>query len=345
MNVPENLKNMFSESLRKKKNRKYNSELRKFAVTLQFYSTRAYNYVGKVWNNLLPHTSTIRKWYSNVDGKPGFSKEAITAIKMKNSDKQLFLNIVLDEMSIRSQIMYKNNEFFGVVDLGTNLPKTDTTEKATSAFVLMAVAINSSWKIPLGYFLIKSLSGSERANILLKALELLHETNAKVTSVTFDGAPSNMRMCSVLGASFDVYGRFKPSFNNPYTNEKILVFLDPCHLIKLVRNSLGDKKVLRYKNKIIKWEYIEKIYNFQIKEGLHSANKLTKKHIIYSNNRMNVKLAAQTLSESVYSSFQHFTIRKIEEFEGCEATAEFCLIFNNIFDIMNCRNKLSKKNK
>jgi hypothetical protein len=32
----------------------------------------------------------------------------------------------------------------------------------------------------------------------------------------------------------------------------------------------------------------------------------------------------------------------LEGLEGCEATAEFCLNFNNAFDISNCKNKFSR---
>lgn len=60
----------------------------------------------------------------------------------------------------------------------------------------MAVVQNRNWKVPLGYFVIKSLTGEERANLLVKYLELPHETGAKVHSVTFDGGPCNIKMCT-----------------------------------------------------------------------------------------------------------------------------------------------------
>lgn len=56
---------------------------------------------------------------------------------------------------------------------------------------------------------------------------------------------------------------------------------------------------------------------------------------------MNVKLAFQTLSLSVYNSLmflKDLPTKKIH-FEGCEATANFCLQFNNIADLLNCKNR------
>lgn len=41
-------------------------ELKKFALTLNFYSSKAYDYVRKSFNFSLPHPSTLRKWTSGM---------------------------------------------------------------------------------------------------------------------------------------------------------------------------------------------------------------------------------------------------------------------------------------
>ena len=58
-------------------------ELISFALTLKFYSTKAYDYVRKSFDLGLPHVSVIRSWYSSIDGEPGFTKDALTALKAK----------------------------------------------------------------------------------------------------------------------------------------------------------------------------------------------------------------------------------------------------------------------
>jgi len=93
----------------------------------------------------------------------------------------------------------------GFVDMGTNIEsEDDNAVHAKNAFVFMAVGINGHWKIPIGYFLVAGLNGSERSNLLEQCLNLMSETGAKVHSVTFDGAYTNATMCSKLGASFDI---------------------------------------------------------------------------------------------------------------------------------------------
>ena len=52
---------------------KYSPDLKSFALTLQFYSAKAYDFVRKTFNLALPHRVQIRKWYTKVLAKPGFT--------------------------------------------------------------------------------------------------------------------------------------------------------------------------------------------------------------------------------------------------------------------------------
>jgi hypothetical protein len=81
---------------------------------------------------------------------------------------------------------------------------------------------------------------------------------------------------------------------------KIVVFLDFCHMIKLVRNTLGNRKHLKTDDVDISWECIVQLHDLQKNEGLRLANKLTSKHTNFVNNRTNVRLAMQVLSESLF---------------------------------------------
>lgn len=58
----------------------FTSDLRKFAITLQFYLSKAYDYVRKSFKNVLPHPKTITRWYKVVNGEPGFTDEAFELV-------------------------------------------------------------------------------------------------------------------------------------------------------------------------------------------------------------------------------------------------------------------------
>lgn len=70
---------------------------------------------------------------------------------------------------------------------------------------------------------------------------LLHQNGIIITSLTCDAAASNLSMFTYLGCNLNSEC-LKTSFSHPVTNNNIYIFLDPCHMIKLVRNALGDKK-------------------------------------------------------------------------------------------------------
>ena len=92
---------------------------------------------------------------------------------------------------------YVQAVYYGYVDLGmeTKREGEDEKDKARNALVFMGVSLKSHWKIPLGYFLINSLSASARSRLLKKCLELIKETGAMCRSLTFDGAAVNIFRC------------------------------------------------------------------------------------------------------------------------------------------------------
>jgi len=73
----------------------YSSEMRKFAITLQFYSTKAYQYVRKSFSNLLPHLEPICRWYKVVNGNPGLLKKILKCIENKAKSETVICNICL----------------------------------------------------------------------------------------------------------------------------------------------------------------------------------------------------------------------------------------------------------
>ena len=138
----------------------YPPELRIFASTLQFYSTKAYEYVRKTFSKALPHISTVRKWFSNLDGSPGFSEQAFNLLKQKvekskSANKPVLVSVMLDDMSLRKQIQYdqKQSSLNGFEDLGPAQSSVDV-KPATNVLIFMAVGINMHFKIPLAYFFI-----------------------------------------------------------------------------------------------------------------------------------------------------------------------------------------------
>ncbi|XP_023312850.1 uncharacterized protein LOC111692948, partial [Anoplophora glabripennis] len=98
----------------------------------------------------LPHIKTISKWYRSIGGTPGFTNEALAAIKMKvrETNSEILGNLVFDETFIMQSVERNGKRCTGYVDVGIEV-YGDNIPEVTKALVFMVVAINSHWKIPV----------------------------------------------------------------------------------------------------------------------------------------------------------------------------------------------------
>lgn len=341
LSLQELLKRQGQKSKNQAVTKTYSPALKTFALTLNFYSPRAYNYVRETFDTCLPHQRTLRGWYSAINGEPGFTTEAFVALKQKaeSSSKRLLCSLIIDEMAIRKKIEWDGQKYHGFVDGGTGL-ESDCLEEATQALVFMLVSINDSWKLPVAYFLITGMSGEQKSALVMQCLEKVHETNIDVVSLTFDGCPANFSMAKYLGCDFSDPSNLKCSFRHPITEKDVFVMLDACHMLKLIRNCFEAYGIfIDGSNEYIRWEYLKHLHNLQLQEGLHLGNKLRANHIFFHNSKMKVKLASQLFSNSVADAliFCHDKL-KINQFLDVEGTVQFIQIINDLFDILNSRN-------
>ena len=170
---------------------------------------------------------------------------------------------MLHEIHIRAHTEYAEGKYHGYVDIGAG--HKDDGKEAKEALVFMAVSINETWKIPLGYFLIDGLSGEERANLVEECLTRLHEIGTPGESLTCDGPPCHFSMLRALGAKLGL-DDLDPSFLHPADpTKKVHVLLDACHMVKLLRNSFGDGLVFfTTQGETIRWQYIDELVKLQV---------------------------------------------------------------------------------
>lgn len=190
----------------------------------------------KKFNNCLPHRKTLYKWYSTAS--TGLSVEALKMIetRAKSSERQIVCALIMDEIAIRCKIEFDGKKYYGYVDFG--VPLDQNRDIAREAFVFMIVAINDTWKYLVGYFFINGLNGTEKMNLVMQCLKALFDCGVNVISLTFDGCQANFVMVNLLGCSLNLQN-MKISFESD--NHTVQVLPDPSHMIKLVRNTFGDK--------------------------------------------------------------------------------------------------------
>lgn len=152
----------------------------------------------------------------------------------------------------------------------------------------------------MGYFLIAGISAEIKSNLIITCLQKCHDAGVSVVSIRFDGCPANLSAAEIVGCKLSDPNDFVTHFPHPSTQKKVCIFLDPCHVIKLIRNSFEKKRVFFDKDgKKIRWQLLINLNKLQTKEGLRFGNKLTSRHLYFRNQIMKVKLATQLLSKSV----------------------------------------------
>lgn len=186
--------------------------------------------------------------------------------------------------------------------------------------------------------MIDSVNSSQKVNLVIQCLTLLSEVKTDIISFTFDGYSTNWSMARQLGCKFQD-NDFITYFSHPVIKKNIYIILDPCHMLKLVRNTLGEKgSIVDENNQFIDWKYISALNELQVGEGLHLGNKLRPQHVDFKKQKMKVHLATQLLSESVAVAIKYCDEKlKLPAFKGSEATVKFIQIFNMLFDVMNSR--------
>lgn len=244
--------------------RQYSEEIKVFALTLHFYSPVAYNYVRKTFNVCLPHTRTLSRWYESIDGEPGFTSESFKALQLKASSEKhrIICSLIIDEMSIRQheEWVSQKDKCYGYVDMGTGSKEVTL---AKDALVFLLNCVNGNWKIPVGFFLIAGITAEQKKGLVLQCLEKCHEIGIHVVSLTCDGPPVNLTMAKLLGCRLE-HENLKTSFKHPSTNDDVVFFLDPCHMVKLVRNTLGEKgSLVDDSDEIVSWNYLKELNDLQ----------------------------------------------------------------------------------
>ncbi|XP_011700379.1 PREDICTED: uncharacterized protein LOC105457422 [Wasmannia auropunctata] len=84
------IKRKLELELEDKQKLEYTEDLQAFAITLHYYSSKAYNYVRQTFNNLLPNSRTIKKWMTDPGSpvSPGPTQQVSDDEVMFNDDTE-----------------------------------------------------------------------------------------------------------------------------------------------------------------------------------------------------------------------------------------------------------------
>ncbi|XP_058622508.1 THAP domain-containing protein 6-like isoform X2 [Onychostoma macrolepis] len=129
----------------------YTKAQRDFALTLHLHGPKAYHYLRDTLHIHLPHPSSLQRWLSSLDARPGLNKMMLDMLERRCQEDEVkygCVTLMLDAMSIKNHVQYdpQTQTMFGYVDMGDRLNETDV---ASEVLVFMVVGLQGYWKAPI----------------------------------------------------------------------------------------------------------------------------------------------------------------------------------------------------
>jgi CHAD domain-containing protein len=186
------------------------------------------------------------------------------------------------------------------------------------------VGLRGHWKSPIAFYFTKGLQAEVQKELIQHCLEKVQQLGFKVNALTMDGHATNLAMAKMLGCRLclDDYS-FVPSFKMPEADHRTHLYLDTCHMVKLVRNTFEAIGTICTPSGQAVWQLIKDLHRLQDDLGVRLANKLRADHVNFHGQKMKVALAVQTLSASVAVALETLQNLQIAPFTYAGPTVDF----------------------
>ena len=289
------------------------------ALTLHNLSPKAYRYLRDVCKFPFPCRSTLSRWVSKINVEPGVLQSVLTLLQQKATTMPEFERlcaISFDECSVSQEWSYDK--------------KADVFHEAKSKVqCVMLRGLTNSWKQLVYYDFDKDMT----KQILFDLIMRIEATGFQVVAMVNDLGPTNIKLWNSLGIDYE-----RTSFTNPADAQReVHVFADAPHLIKLIRNNFLDHGFELSGGKFVSGGCVREIVCRSVSD-LKPTHRLSEKHIaVTGHKRMNVRLAAQLLSETTAKALKFYGEKSHLKCKNWEATSNFILLADSWFDFFNSK--------
>lgn len=197
--------------LNRNKKIRWNNEDISCAISLRSVSAKAYRYLRNKLKYPLPALSSLRRWVSSFECKPGILREVLMVMEHNGrslNDFEKLTALSFDEMSLSKQICFdrKQEHIFG---------------PHSHAQVVMARGLTGKWKQPVYFDFDKPM----KKDTILEIIKSVEGAGFKVMSITSDLGGENRSLWKELNVSYT-----QNSFSNPFDETRqVFVFADPPH--------------------------------------------------------------------------------------------------------------------
>ena len=280
-------------------------------LMLRSFSRKAFNFIREKSLLPLPADTTLRRWVKNFHCQPGHLHDVHKILQQylqaEQSPLSKFAVLSFDEMEISKRFEYdqESDRIYGPYK---------------KLQLVVARGLFRKWKQPIFY----EFDTPMKKELLFSVIEAIEEKGVTVCGISFD--LGNLGLLNSLGVTPE-----QPFFQNPSgLTQKIYIFPDAPHMLKLCRNHLLDDGYQLEVGCFLKKTDIEQVLLADSAE-LKLCPSVSLEHLdCQGNARQRVRPAAQLLSHSVATALRCLHPEKSKQADWIETV-------NSWFDVMNSR--------
>ncbi|XP_037268860.2 uncharacterized protein LOC119160746 isoform X2 [Rhipicephalus microplus] len=315
-------------------------------VLLHAKSPAGYRLLREIGVLTLPSRCTLKRYIGACTGEVVSSliKQRLHAEVKLHSKEARCGSLVMDEMSLKQSALYhkQSDALHGFVDLGGAEVDYGLEEQlATHLLCFVFVGLSTHYRLPVGYYFTKGLTGEQLEQLSLKVMQSVEDAGFEVVRLVADNHSTNCKFFASLSG-----GQICPVVTHPLDPDRqLFLSFDYCHIIKNVRNQFLDtKRIFRNAGVLIVPDYLRNLHDIQEKQAgaFRLVRCLTKKHLWPSNfQKMSVARAVAIFSPQV-TSVLRFLLKHAQQlgfhgFDDSLPTIEFMELVYKWFTLHNIK--------
>ena len=238
--------------------RRYEPAFVRWCLLIYFHSPAAYRAILQTKCLVLPSERLLRQYSAPYRVQPGLQdtrQQYLSSAADRMTSLEKNVSLIVDEMYIKPEISYSSGKLGGFAD---NRPDAVA---ATTILTLMVQSLCGSFRDVVAFFPVCHLTGAEEAKYVRDTIVLIEKSGLNTQCVVCDNSKVNQTMLREFGVAVND-GVLTGVASHPIQHDRKLFFIiDPCHLIKCIRNNWLNRSTFLIAGENVSFEHIQRLHS------------------------------------------------------------------------------------
>ena len=301
--------------------RRYEPAFLRWCFLIYFHSPAAYRAIIETKCLVVPSECLLRRYSAPHAVQPGLHdvrEQYLASVSESMTSLEKNVSVIVDEMYVKPEISYSDGKLSGFAD---NRPDAVA---ATTILTLMVQSLCGSFRDVVAFFPVYKLTGAEEAKYVRDTIMLIERSGLNTRCVVCDNSKVNQTMLREFNVEIND-GITTGTAVHPVRHDQNLFFIiDPCHLIKCIRNNWLNRSVFCIDGDSVSVEHVRQLHSEDLKRDIKLAPKLNTKVLSPTNTEKQcVRSAVSLFSPSVTGALETYMALEPELFRDAAPTVEF----------------------